>query len=158
MNLDRPDKLISLKSGEYLISNDKSLLNISVIHQYLRESYWAKDIPLEIVERSIENSFCIGVYLREVQIGFARIVTDYATYGYLADVFILEEHRGIGLSKKLMAYVMALDFVKLFRRFSLGTRDAHTLYSKYGFTALKAPERMMELHQPDVYVKINLEK
>lgn len=106
------------------------------------------------MEIAIENSFCIGIYRNTEQIGFGRIVTDYATYGYLADVFVLEPFRGKGIAKEFMKYVMALGFVKQYRRFSLGTRDAHGLYAQFGFSELKAPERMMEIHQPDIYQQL----
>jgi len=145
---------IRARFGEYLISSDKSLLQHGMIYDFISRSYWAKDIPFDIFKTSIENSYCIGVYHGAQQVGFARIVTDYATYGYLADVFILEEHRGKGLSKYLMQCIMLLGFVKNFRRFSLGTRDAHGLYAQFGFTSLNAPDRMMEIHQPDIYQQL----
>jgi GNAT superfamily N-acetyltransferase len=141
--------------GKFLFSTDKAKLNIRYVHQYLAEqSYWAKNVPLEIVVESIEHSITIGIYdtdhdLR--QIGFARVVTDRATFGYLADVFVDEAYRGHGLSKELMTFIMEWDEVKKFRRFILATSDAHTLYEKYGFKPLKSPDRFMEVHQPDIY-------
>lgn len=146
--------IITQHIGEFTISNDRQLLNTGLIHDFLKESYWAKDIPFEILLTSIENSFSIGMYNGQGQVGFGRIVTDYATFGYLADVFILEPYRGKGLSKAFMKYVMALDFVKNFRRFALGTKDAHGLYAQFGFTSLKSPGRMMEIHQPDIYQQL----
>jgi GNAT superfamily N-acetyltransferase len=138
--------------GEYFISSDKSLLDISYIHSYISEkSYWAKGVPREILEKSIEHSFCFGVYHQRQQVGFARLVTDYATFGYLADVFIDESHRGKGLSKRLMEVIFETPELQRFRRFMLGTRDAHGLYEKFGFTTLREPTRFMEKHQPDVY-------
>lgn len=140
----------------YSISTDKDKLDLKVIHGYLSRSYWAQDIPFEIVERAVKNSLCFGVYYMDKQIGFARVITDSATFGYLADVFILEEHRGKGLSKELMEHIMVHPQLQGLRRFCLGTRDAHTLYEKFGFNVIKTPERFMEiLHPPGFYSKKN---
>jgi GNAT superfamily N-acetyltransferase len=142
--------------GEYVISSDKSLLDIGYIHAYISEqSYWANGVPREIIEKSITHSFCFGVYHQLKQVGFARLVTDYATFGYLADVFIDEAHRGKGLSKSLMEVIFETPELHLFRRFLLATRDAHGLYEKFGFTPLRDPTRFMEKHQPEVYKKKN---
>lgn len=143
-----------LEKQGYLISADPSKLDIAVIHQYLsRESYWAKNIPLQTVERSIANSFCFGVYYHDVQIGFARLVTDKATFAYLADVFVLPEHRGKGLSKWLIETIHAHPDVQGLRRWMLGTKDAHGLYAQFGWKPI--PEEMMlrfmQLHNPDLY-------
>jgi len=127
------------------ISTDKSLLNTEVIQNFLSGSYWAKERPLSIIKKSIENSLCFGVYLDNKQAGFARVVTDYATFAYIADVFILEEHRGKGLSKKLINAILGHPELKTIRRWMLATKDAHTLYSKFGFGLLKNPERFMEI-------------
>ena len=136
----------------FLISTDKSKLNIHYIHQFLsNESYWAAGIPYAIVETSIANSFCFGIYDGEKQIGFARIITDEATFGYLADVFVDTAYRGRGLGKWLMAIISDLPFRKLLRNFMLGTKDAHQLYEQFGFTPLKAPERFMQVHHPNIY-------
>ncbi len=134
-----------------LISTDKSLLQIETIHSVLKESYWAKNIPLEILKRSIENSICFGVYIEKEQIGFCRVITDKATFAYLADVFIVEEHKGKGYSKQLMKEVMAHHELRGLRKFLLGTADAHGLYKKYGFKELAMPERMMEISVKDIY-------
>ncbi len=135
------------------ISSDKSKLDIAVIHNYLHnESYWAKNIPLEIVERSIENSLCFGVYDDLKQVGFARVMSDCATFAYLADVFILPEYRGKGLSKKLMEYIKSYPSLQGLRRWMLATADAHELYRKYGFTDLANPISFMELARPKIYV------
>lgn len=140
------------KSKEvYHISEDKTKLNIPLIHSYLTQSYWAKGIPIETVEKSIENSFCIGIYNTNEQIGFARLVTDYATFAYLADVFIVEEHRGKGLSKKLLTYVMGLDWVAQLRNIMLATHDAHEVYEPYGFKLLTHPKRYMYKFNLNVY-------
>ncbi|HEY0055357.1 MAG TPA: GNAT family N-acetyltransferase [Pedobacter sp.] len=134
------------------ISTDKSKLDVGVIHNYLHnESYWAKNIPLEILERSIENSLCFGVYDDFKQVGFARVMSDCATFAYLADVFILPEYRGKGLSKKLMEYIKSYPSLQGLRRWMLATADAHELYRKYGFTDVAKPDRLMELTRPNIY-------
>ena len=138
----------------YSISTDKAKLDIGVIHHYLSvESYWAKNIPLEVVQRSIDNSLCFGLYHQHIQIGFARLVTDKATFAYLADVFIIESYRGKGLSKWLVQTIQAYPEVQGLRRWLLGTKDAHGLYAQSGWTPI--PEEMisrfMQLHNPDVY-------
>lgn len=136
----------------YLFSTDKRLLDVMHIRKFLSEkSYWAPGIPFHIVQKAIDNSLCIGIYKDSHQVGFARIITDYSTFGYLADVFIDEEHRGKGLSKKLMSFIQTFDELKMFRRFVLATRDAHGLYAQFGFRPLKRPEVFMEIHNPDVY-------
>ena len=145
--------------GKFLFSTDKGKLNIRYVHQYLAEqSYWAKNVPLEIVRESIEHSIAIGIYDIDQnlkQVGFGRVVTDRATFGYLADVFVDEAYRGRNLSKELMSFIMEWNEVKKFRRFILATRDAHTLYEKYGFKPLKSPDRFMEVHQPEVYLTLS---
>jgi len=138
----------------YYISTEKSKLDNKLIHKYLsEESYWAKGIPLSTVMRAIENSMCFGIYIGSKQAGFARVTTDKATFAYLADVFILPPHRGKGLSKMLMEYIIAHPELQGLRRWMLGTADAHGLYAKYGFTPLAKPERMMEKHNADVYTR-----
>lgn len=132
--------------GGILFSTDKSLLQPAYIHRYLSEdSYWAKNIPMEIVQKAIESSLCFGVYDGAQQIGFARVITDHATFGYLADVFIDPAYRGRGLSKQLMAFIMQHESVKRFRNFLLATLDAHGLYGQFGFTPLKEPGRFMSI-------------
>jgi GNAT superfamily N-acetyltransferase len=141
-----------IREGDLLISTDKSLLNRALIHEFLSErSYWAKGVPHEIVDRSIENSLCFGVYKTRDQVGFARVVTDCATFAWLADVFILEGHRGGGLSKRLVAAILAHPQLQGLRRFMLGTLDAHGLYSQFGFVPIKEVERFMEIHWPNPY-------
>jgi len=143
-----------VKKDQYLVSTDLSLLNIDVIHNYLsKESYWAKNIPREIVERSISNSLCFGLYEKGKQVGFARLVTDKATFAYLADVFILEEYRGKGLAKWLMEAIQAHPELQALRRWMLGTRDAHSLYEQFGWTVLDEDtrKRFMQRHFKDVY-------
>jgi GNAT superfamily N-acetyltransferase len=142
---------IEVQSGNFLISTDKSRLNIEMIHRYLTESYWAKDIPEHLVEKSIAHSLCFGLYKHEKQIGFARVVTDYTTFAYLGDVFVLDAWRGKGLGKWLMSTVMDHPDLYGLRRWLLVTKDMHKLYKKYGFRKLAAPKMLMEIHRPDVY-------
>jgi GNAT superfamily N-acetyltransferase len=130
--------------GEFLYSTDKTKLNIEYIHYFLsKESYWAKNIPIELVKTSIEGSLCFGVYHQGKQIGFARVITDYATFGYLADVFIDKDYRGQGLSKELMKFIMEQDVIKKLRRFMLATLDAHSLYAQFGFESQEGNKRLM---------------
>ena len=138
--------------GEFTISTDQNRLQIEVIHKFLsEESYWAKERTLEQTERAIENSLSFGVYKGEKQVGFARVVTDYTTFSYLGDVFILQEFRGKGLSKWLMEVIVSHPDLQNFRRWILATKDAHALYEKFGFTQLKFPERWMEKTAPNAY-------
>jgi GNAT superfamily N-acetyltransferase len=137
---------------KYLFSSDKQKLQVNVIHNYLsKESYWAQNIPLKLVEETINGSVCFGIYFGDKQIGFARVITDMASFGYLADVFILSEHRGKGLSKELMKFIIDYEPFKKFRRFMLATRDAHELYKQFGFTPLSDPSRIMELKPFETY-------
>jgi len=129
-------------------------MDIAAIHNFLsKESYWAKGIPLETVEISLKNSFCAGLFDDNTQIGFARFVTDYATFAYLADVYVLKEHRGKGLSKMLMKYIMDLEWTKGLRRMLLATLDAHSLYQQFGFQSPRNPEWLMELKRNNLYEK-----
>jgi GNAT superfamily N-acetyltransferase len=163
--------VMEYQRGEFLISTHRERLNLDVIHGFLTHCYWAKGIPREVVARSIEHSLCFGIYDASPrlaknarpfggaqgkhgahrQVGFARVVSDFATVAYLGDVFVLESHRGRGLSKWLMQCVIEHPALQNLRRWILLTRDAHGLYSQFGFTPVKAPERYMELHQPHVY-------
>src|SRR5579862_6085122 len=139
-----------------LISTDAARLDLRVVHDFLAtQSYWAEGVPREIVARSIANALCFGVYEGTKQIGFARVISDYATFAYLADVFIIKEYRGRGLSKALMDTIIAHPHLQGLRRFTLGTADAHGLYRKYGFTDAPHPERQMERADPDIYRRIN---
>ncbi|CCH56590.1 GCN5-related N-acetyltransferase [Fibrisoma limi BUZ 3] len=139
-------------TGGYTISTDKTKLDVTLIHQFLsQESYWAANIPREIVERSIKGSLCFGVYLDGQQVGFARVITDEATFAYLADVFILSEHRGKGLSKQLMETISAWPTLQGLRRWILATRDAHTLYEQFGFKVLDTPEIFMHKKLIETY-------
>jgi N-acetylglutamate synthase-like GNAT family acetyltransferase len=130
---------------EIIVSTDKSKLDISLIHKYISEdSYWAKGVPIEIVKKSIENSLCFGIYKNDKQVGFARIMTDKATFAYLADVFILPEHRKQGLSKKLMSEIIAHPDLQGLRKMLLATADAHGLYRQFGFKEIEKPQNFME--------------
>ena len=135
----------------YDISTDPSRLQLGTIHAYLTRSYWSPGVPEHIVARAIANSLCFGVYLGEAQVGFARVITDKATFAYLADVFVLEEHRGQGLSKRLVAQIQAHPELQGLRRFLLATADAHGLYAQYGFKAPARPDNLMEIRDPDPY-------
>jgi GNAT superfamily N-acetyltransferase len=140
------------RRGEFLISTDRERVSLDVVHGFLTNCYWAKGISRDVVERSIEHALCFGIYEESgAQVGFARVVTDFATVAYLGDVFVLESHRGRGLSKWLMECIVQHPALQNLRRWILLTRDAHGLYSQFGFTPLKAPERYMELHRPDIY-------
>jgi N-acetylglutamate synthase-like GNAT family acetyltransferase len=144
MSLNTPEKIV--------ISADKGELNIDFIHTELAKKYWSQGIPRSTVETAIANSMCFGVYVGEKQqIGFARVVTDYATFAYLADVFILEEFQGRGYAKRLIAEIKTHPQLQGLRRWMLITRDAHSLYQQFGFTALAHPERAMEHTNPTIY-------
>ncbi len=145
-----------IQKENYVISTDNRKLNVDIIHHYLAtESYWAKNIPRETVEKSIANSVCFGVYKDEEQVGFARVVTDKATFAYLGDVFILPAHRGKGISKWLMQTIHAHPELQNLRRWWLGTKDAHGLYEQFGWTRITedVARRFMQKHNPDVYNK-----
>ncbi len=141
---------------EFVISTDPARLNVGVIHEFLRHSYWAQNIPREVVERAIENSLVFGLYEREYeherQIGFARVVTDRATFAYLCDVFVVEKSCGRGLGQWLVHTIMSHPEAQGLRQWLLATHDAHTLYAKFGFTGLQNPERLMQIVVPDIYV------
>ena len=139
--------------GPFVISTERARLDVPLIRNFLASSYWAGGIPLAVVQKSIENSLCFGVYDGAAQVGFARVITDYATYGYLGDVFILDTHRGKGLAKWLMESVMAHPDLQGLRRWGLATRDAHSLYAQFGFAPLAAPENTMEISYPGIYLR-----
>ena len=126
-------------------------MDVTAIHAFLSQTYWSPGIPLALVQRAMANSLCFGVLLNGEQVGFARLITDRATFAYLADVYVLEAHRGKGLSQRIMDQVVAHPDLQGLRRMLLATRDAHALYAKYGFKPLASPASMMEVHQPDVY-------
>lgn len=137
---------------EYTIATGYEAMDVATIHQYLSvESYWAKNIPLTLVQQSLQHSFCIGVFTADKQVGFARLITDYSTFAYLADVYILEAHRGRGLSKEMMQYIMSLDWIAGLRRIMLATADAHGLYQQFGFNVISTPDRIMECKKEQAY-------
>ena len=141
----------SLHQGDVEVSTDNTRLDVHLIHEFLSQSYWASDIPFDIVERSLRNSLNFGAYFGAQQIGFARVISDRATYAYVADVFVLEQFRGKGIGKLLMRTVVTHPELQGLRRWSLLTRDAHGLYRQVGFTEPKYPERYMEISNPDIY-------
>lgn len=139
------------RRGEYTVSTDRARLQPAVIHGYLARSYWSAEIPLETLERALDHSLNFGLYARDTQVGFTRVVTDQATFAWICDVFVLEEERGRGLSKWLIECVRATPELAGLRRWLLATRDAHGLYARFGFTPLAAPERWMEIADPQIY-------
>ena len=140
--------------GRYTISDDSSRLDLRAMHAYLQRAYWSVGIPFEIVQRGVRNSLCIGAYDGTgAQVGLARLISDYATFCYLSDVYVLEEHRGNGLSKAMLSMAMDHQLLQGLRRWSLSTADAHSLYSQFGFKTLSKPERHMERLDPDIYRK-----
>jgi len=157
-------EIVEHRRGKFLISTDPGRLDLDVIHNFLTNCYWARGVPREVVARSIEHALCFGVYdgttprlAKEArhgapgQVGFARVISDFATVAYVGDVFVLEAHRGRGLGKWLMECIMKHPALQNLRRWILTTRDAHGLYAQVGFTPVKSPERYMERHDPNVY-------
>jgi GNAT superfamily N-acetyltransferase len=138
-------------STDYTITSDHRSLDLAAIHAFLSRSYWSPGIPLSVVEKAVANSVAFGAFLGDQQVAFARVVTDKATFAYLADVFVLEAHRGRGLAKRLLHAIDAHDDLQGLRRFMLATRDAHDLYAAFGFKPLANPSRMMERWNPGVY-------
>jgi len=140
----------------YEISTDPSRLQLDAIHAYLTRSYWSPGIPKEVVARAIANSVCFGLYdlqgPTDTQVGFARVVTDKASFAYLADVYVLEEHRRQGLSKRLVEAVLGHPELQGMRRFLLATKDAHGLYAQFGFKAPARPENFMEIRTPPAWL------
>jgi GNAT superfamily N-acetyltransferase len=139
------------RKGEFHVSTVFDRLDLNVIHGFLRESYWASGIPRATLEKSMRNSVCFGLFHAGTQIGFARVISDRATFAYLADVFVLPEYRGRGLAKWLMECIMEHPELQGLRRWLLVTRDAHGLYKKSGFEPLAHPERLMEIHSAAIY-------
>jgi len=137
--------------GEFVISTDRARLDVAAVHHLLSHSYWSPGIPLDVVRRSIEHSLPFGLYRGAEQVGFARVTTDFTTFGYLADVILAESVRGRGLGTWLMETVFSHPDLQGFRRWMLATRDAHGLYAKFGFTPLKSPELFMEKWDPEIY-------
>ena len=143
----------SYHKDDYTVVSDPAKLDIAAIHRYLSRAYWSEGIPRDIVEKAIANSLCFGLFHGSAQIGFARVVTDRATYAYLCDVYVLDECRGKGLGVWLMECVMSHPDLQRLRRFSLATRDAHGLYEKFGFAELNKPQSQMEILRNDIYLR-----
>lgn len=141
------------RQGPFLVSDERARLDLGVIHGFLRQSYWSAGVPEEVVRRAISGSLCFGLYEHDRQVGFARAITDRATYAYLADVFVLPSHRDRGLGRWLMECVMAHPDLQGLRRFSLVTRDAHGLYRRFGFESLAHPDRYMERFASAAYAR-----
>nr|WP_026006035.1 GNAT family N-acetyltransferase [Moritella dasanensis] len=136
----------------YNVSTNFTDMDLDVIHGFISASYWAKGIPMATLQRSLENSLCFGVFTQGgEQVGFARMITDKATFAYLSDVFVLEAHQGKGLSKLLMTAIIAHPELQGLRRMLLATSDAHGLYQQFGFKALADPDIYMTLHRPNIY-------
>ena len=129
---------------KFIVSTDKSMLDISLISSFLSKTYWAKGRPRSVVEKSIKNSLCFGLYKEDKQIGFARVITDYAIFAYLADVFVIEKFRGQGAGKKLLHEILNYPELSGIKKWMLATADAQDLYSKFGFIPLKTPDKYME--------------
>lgn len=150
--------VIEARHGDYLLSTDAARLDFAAVHAYLTRSYWSPGISRTLVERAAAHSLCFGLYRLDAdaaeQVGYARVVTDRASFGYLADVYVLEPHRGQGLSKWLMQFITAHPQLQTLRRFLLGTRDAHGLYAQFGFGPLANPSRMMEVLRPDAHLQV----
>jgi GNAT superfamily N-acetyltransferase len=143
--------MIDTESQEIVVTTDPSRLDLDVIHGYLARSYWAPGIPREVVARAMEHSLCFGAFEGDRQVGFARVVTDRATFAYVCDVFVLESHQGRGVGKQLMAAIMAHPELQGLRRLALFTRDAHGLYRQFGFGETRFPDRFMEVFNEKPY-------
>ena len=147
-----PQQVHEWSNGVHVISTDKTLLDLDLVASFLcDESYWARGIPRETVLRAVEGSVCFGIYLNAEQVGFARVITDLATFAYLCDVFVVEAHRGLGLSKWLMECTLRHPQLQGLRRWLLATHNAHSLYRRYGFKRVARPDNFLELHNPLVY-------
>ena len=146
-------RMMEWTRGDYVVTTNPSDQDIEVIHGFLAQSYWAKGIPKETVKKSLNGALCFALLYQGRQIGFARVISDFATIAYLGDVFVLAEHQGQGLSKWLMDCIVAHPELQGMRRWLLATSDAHGLYEKYGFTPLKQPSAFMERHNASVYLK-----
>jgi GNAT superfamily N-acetyltransferase len=143
---------MEVRHGEYLISDAPARLDVAAIHSYLTRSYWAEGIPRAVVDRAVRGSLCVGIYAADgAQVGLVRVISDFATFAYLCDVYVLEAHRGHGLAKAAMVATLAHPQLQGLRRLNLVTRDAHGLYARFGFTAVARPDRYMEKLTPNAY-------
>lgn len=144
-------EILEKRKDDYLLSTDKSKIDLAAVHEVLTRSYWSEGIPIDVVKRSIDNSLCFAIYHQNKLVAFARVISDFATFAYLADVFVAQDYQGRGLSKWLIQTIVDHPQLQGLRRFTLATRDAHGLYSQFGFKSFARPERWMEIHQPDIY-------
>lgn len=143
---------MEINDNGFIFSDDRNLVDVKAVHHYLSTaSYWAQNIPIDIVQKSVDNSLCFGIYKDGKQAGFARWITDRATFAYLCDVYVAENFRGLGLSKKLMSLMLFHPDLQGLRTYSLATLDAHSLYAQFGFKPLSAPEKLMEIRVYDIY-------
>lgn len=139
----------------FTISDDPARLDAAAVHRFLRGVYWSENIPPDIVQRALANSFCVGIYRGDgAQVGLIRLVTDRATFAYVCDVYVLPEHRGLGLSKVAMQFVTTHPELQNLRRWQLVTKDAHRLYAQFGFVPVSEPDRHMEKRDPEVYRRL----
>jgi GNAT superfamily N-acetyltransferase len=140
--------------AEVIIKTGSENMDIKNIHRFLNEnSYWAKGIPYQMVHNSLHHSFCIGAFKDKQQVGFGRVITDYYTFGWFADFFVLPEHRGQGISKKMLQYILEQPWSKRLRRKMLNTADAHSLYRQFQFTDPAKPSYIMEIYHPDIHLQ-----
>jgi len=139
--------------SKYRLSDDRAELDLDLIHGFLSQTYWSSNIPRDTVERAIEGSHVVGAYDDQSQIGFARVITDHATFAYLADVFVLPDHRGKGIATAMVRHLQDHPALQGLRRWLLVTRDAQPVYARLGWTPITGPERFMERHDPDVYAR-----
>ena len=142
---------MQLRRGDYEISDEPARIDRAAVHRFLAGTYWSEGIPAATVDKAIDNSLCVGLYREEKIVGFARCVTDRATFAYLCDVFVAPEHRARGLGKWMVESLLGHAELQGLRRICLMTRDAHSLYQAFGFTPMRDPTRYLELHRPDVY-------
>ena len=145
------DAPIEVARGEYVVSTDKARIDVPAVHAFLSSTYWSPGIPESVVRRAIAGAICFGIYHRDEQVGFARVITDRATFAYLSDVYVVEAHRGRGLARWMMEVIMAHSALQGLRRFALSTRDAHALYRQFGFVTVANPDRQMEILRRDIY-------
>jgi GNAT superfamily N-acetyltransferase len=142
---------VEWNNGPYSVTSDPQRLDVDAVHAYLTRSFWARGISKELVARSIERSLCFSLFHGKAQVGLARVVSDFATYAYLCDVYVLEAHQRKGLGKWMVGAVMSHPDLQGLRRFQLMTRDAHGLYTRFGFKVSTHPERLMEIFRPGMY-------
>jgi len=148
---------MQLERGGFVLSDDKALLDVARLHAWMASTYWARGVPLDVMQRAITNSECFGIYGKGEQVAFARVVSDSATFAYLCDVYVDDAHRGKGLGEWLVSSIHAQPQYQGLRRWMLATRDAHALYAKLGWTPVTDPAPLMQRHDPDVYTRISTE-